>query len=81
MKKSIYEPAYRALVATLREARLEKGLRQEDVARQLGVNRTWIAKIEICEIRLDVIQLVSLARIYGLSAHELVRQVEKTQHG
>ena len=76
MKKTIYEPGYRALVATLRAARLRRGLRQEDVAAELKVTRTWVSKIESNEIRLDVIQLVLLARVYGIQAHELVKAVE-----
>jgi transcriptional regulator with XRE-family HTH domain len=74
--KTIFEPTYRDMVATLRAARLQKGLRQEDVAIRMGITRTWIAKVEICEIRLDVIQLVRLARVYGLRAHRLVKEVE-----
>jgi transcriptional regulator with XRE-family HTH domain len=76
MRKTIFEPAYRDLVATLRAARLQQGLRQEDVATKLGVTRTWVAKVEGHEIRLDVVQLVRLARIVGLRAHRLVKAVE-----
>ena len=76
MNKTIYEPAYRTLVASLRMARRRKGLRQEDVASQMGVTRTWLSKVEQAEIRLDVLQLVYLARIYGLQAHALVMDLE-----
>jgi len=77
MKKTIHDRAYGALVATLRDSRRCRGLRQEDVARRLGVTRTWVTKIEQRELRLDVIQLVRLCRIYGLSAHRLVRELEE----
>ena len=65
------------LVASLRATRRRLGLRQEDVARRLGVARTWLTKVEQREIRLDVVQLVRLARVYGVRAHELVRNVEE----
>jgi transcriptional regulator with XRE-family HTH domain len=81
MKKAIFEPAYRDMVATLRAARLRRGLRQEDVAARLGVKRTWLSKVESNEIRLDVIQLVRLARLYGLQASRLVTEVEGAMSG
>ena len=77
MRKSIHEPVYQNLIASLRAARINRGLRQEVVARRLGVGRTWIVKVEQCELRLDVLQLVRLARVYGLAAHGLVETVEK----
>jgi transcriptional regulator with XRE-family HTH domain len=77
MLKTIHDSVYQALVGKLRATRLQKGFRQADVAIRLGVTRTWIAKVEGHEIRLDVIQLVRYARILGLQAHRLVREVEK----
>ena len=66
MQKSIYEEEYRQMISTLRQARKAKGLRQEDVARELGVCRTWVTKTEQCDLRLDVLQLVRLAELYGV---------------
>jgi transcriptional regulator with XRE-family HTH domain len=77
MKKAIFEPAYQSLIASLRAARHKQGLRQEDVATRLGVTRTWVSKIESHEVRLDVIQLIHLTRVYGLQAHRLVKEVEE----
>ena len=39
--KTIYHPAYEALVRILRTRRIELGLPQEAVANKLGVARTW----------------------------------------
>lgn len=77
--KTIYDPAYRSMVANLRAARLRRRLRQEDVAIKLGVTRTWVAKVEMCEICLDILQMVHLAHVYGLRAYELVREVEERE--
>jgi transcriptional regulator with XRE-family HTH domain len=72
MPKTIYDMEYRDLVAGLRRARKANGLRQQDVGRELGVDRTWVSKIERSEIRLDVMQLVRLAKLYQLDVHDLV---------
>jgi transcriptional regulator with XRE-family HTH domain len=76
-QKQIYHPGYRALVARLKVARLEAGLSQEDVARQLGVCRTWVTKVETNELGLDLLGLVKLCRVYGLRAGELILLVEE----
>jgi len=73
MTKTIYEPAYIALVDRLRRRRRELKLRQEDVAARLGVNRNWISKIERREVRLDVLQCVRLCIALDLNATETLR--------
>ena len=77
MMKTIYSPAYRRLVAQLCRHRAGKGLRQEDVARRLGFTRHWISKVESCQLRLDVVQLVRICRVYNVSAWPLARRLEK----
>ena len=66
MTKTIYEPAYIALVDRLRRRRLDLGLRQKDVAATLGVKRNWVSKVELREIRLDVWQFVGLCAALNL---------------
>jgi transcriptional regulator with XRE-family HTH domain len=70
--KTIYEPAYRQLVAKLRQKRRELQITQTEAARQLGVSRNWISKVELCELRLDLIQLVRLAGVYHISVTALL---------
>ena len=74
--KTIYAPAYGTLVGRLRRLRVERGWRQQDVGRQLGTTRHWVAKIESGQTRLDVVQLVRLCRVLGVSASRLVRELE-----
>ena len=75
MKKAIYQESYRALVATLRDTRHRQGLRQEDVAGCLGVTRTWVSKVESCELRMDMVQFVALCRVLRVDASRLVRRL------
>ncbi len=61
------------LASRLREARVQKGLRQEDAAAKLGVARTTVINIEKAVRRLRPEELVALAELYGRQLHELLR--------
>ena len=77
MEKTIYSPSYRALIGRLRSARIERGLRQAQVAKMLSVSRQWLSRVEICQIRIDVLQLTSWCQVLGLNAPDLVRMLEE----
>ena len=64
--KTIYDPKYRAVINYLKEARIRKGLSQEQVAAKLGVPRTRITKIESFDRRLDLLETLQLTRLYDL---------------
>lgn len=64
MKKSIYTKDHREVVRRLIRARLDAGLRQEDVARKLGVTQSHVSDIEAGSRRIDLILLSALSRIY-----------------
>lgn len=55
---------YRQVIKRLREARLEVGLSQQDVADKLGKPQSYISKIESGERRLDVAEIKKFASIY-----------------
>lgn len=61
MSKSIYNEAYRSLVEALKSARREAGVTQQDVAEVLNKPQSYVAKVEGCERRLDVIELIEFA--------------------
>lgn len=75
MNKTIYDPGYRSLVETLRDTRRRQGLRQEDVAGRIGVGRSWVSKVESCEVRMDICQFVALCRVLTVDASRLVRRL------
>ena len=75
--KTIYHPAYAHLVQTLQDARQHLRLSQAAVARAVGMRRQWVSKIENCDLRIDVLMLVRLCRIYRIPAAKLVRQMEE----
>lgn len=67
MTKSIYGNEYNKVVSNLRKARIEVGLRQEDVAQKLNKPQSYISKIERGERRIDVVELNAFARLYKKS--------------
>jgi len=63
-KKTIYTPKYEEIIKRLRQARLDAGLKQEDVAKKLNKYQSYLSKIEHGDRRLDIIELIELATMY-----------------
>lgn len=61
MQKSIHTPEYAALRAELLEMRERAGLSQRELARRLHVSHSWVAKVELGERRLDLIEFCQVA--------------------
>jgi transcriptional regulator with XRE-family HTH domain len=64
MSKSIYSKDYKKTIEKLKKARLEVGLKQEDVAEKLKKPQSYISKIERGERRVDIAELKELSKIY-----------------
>jgi len=64
MEKTIYTQSYGRLVSQLKKARSQAALKQTDVARKLKRTQSYISKIESGQLRVDVIQLKEIARVY-----------------
>ena len=64
MAKTIYTKAHRNLVKQLIKARKDAGLKQEDVAKKLGRTQSYVSKIEAGQLRLDIVQIKELSKIY-----------------
>jgi len=67
MNRSIYSNDYKFLTRQLKKARLEAGLTQKDVSVMLEKTQSCISKIETGELRVDVIQLKEIAKLYKKS--------------
>ncbi|MFA7456808.1 MAG: helix-turn-helix transcriptional regulator [Micavibrio sp.] len=65
MSKSIHRREYKELLAALAAARKEAGLTQAELAKRLKKPQSYISKIENGERRLDVMELMEIARITG----------------
>lgn len=56
MKKSVHTDEYALLCKTLKTLRIQAAMTQRDVAQRLDVPHSWVAKVEMAERRLDVIE-------------------------
>ncbi|MCJ7805829.1 helix-turn-helix transcriptional regulator [Patescibacteria group bacterium] len=71
--KTIYTTEYKDLIERLREARLAKGLTQIEVSERLKKGQSFISKVEGGQRRLDIVELKTLANVYGVDVSELIR--------
>ncbi|MGA2775404.1 MAG: helix-turn-helix transcriptional regulator [Candidatus Omnitrophota bacterium] len=64
MEKTIYTQSYTRLVNQLKKVRNQAKLKQKDVAEKLKRTQSYVSKIESGQLRLDIIQLKEIARVY-----------------
>jgi len=67
----------RILRERLKQARLNAGLRQVDLAQQLAKPQSYIAKIENGERKLDFIEVLDICAAIGLDPCELAKELVK----
>jgi transcriptional regulator with XRE-family HTH domain len=76
MRRSIGTADHKRLFALLREARVDAGLRQVDVAKRLREPQAFVSRYESGERRLDLIELREVCRALGINLNDLVREFE-----
>lgn len=64
MPRAIYTKDHNVIVERLKQARIEAGLGQIEVAEKLGRTQSYLSKIESGQRRFDVLQLKEFAKIY-----------------
>ena len=74
MKKSIYTKEYLYVVDQLKKARGASRMRQNVVADKLGRTQSYISKVEAGQLRIDVVQLQELARLYKKPIKYFIRK-------
>lgn len=65
-------PEYERLREALRELRMERDLSQEQLAARLGIRQEWVSRYEVGERRLDVIELIEVAKAIGVSLSDVL---------
>ena len=76
MAKTIRSKGQVALCQALVEARIKAGLGQEELASKLRCHQSLVARIESGQRRIDVGELVVLARAIGFDLFEVLAIVE-----
>ena len=76
MSGSLHTPAYRRFLDALIAFRKAKGVTQVQLAERIGRTQVWVSKCERGDRRLDVIEIVELARGIGVEPAEIVRLAE-----
>jgi transcriptional regulator with XRE-family HTH domain len=74
---STHTEEYQALRAILRDARLNAGVTQQQLAERLGKPQSYVAKVEGGERRIDVIEFIAFARAIGANPATLFASVSK----
>ncbi len=77
MLKATFREEYRRFREILIAERKKAKVRQEDVARALGVSQSIISNIETGERRLDVVEFIFLVRAFGAEPAALIARVEQ----
>ena len=76
-KKTIFDPKYRAMINSLKSLRMQQGLTQRDLAKKLGVAHCFVGRVETCERRLDIMDLIRILRALDFNNREILGFFEK----
>lgn len=77
MEKSIHSAQYAIFLRLLREKRQQAGLTQAQLARKIRETQTFVSKCERGERRLDLIELRTFCKAYGMSLKQFVSALER----
>jgi ribosome-binding protein aMBF1 (putative translation factor) len=77
MEKSIHSAGYAVFLKVLREAREQAGLTQVQLARKIRETQTFVSKCERGERRIDVVELRTFCRAFGVSLRQFVSTLER----
>lgn len=72
MQRSLSDPDYIELVATLRRVREARSLSQRALSEMLGKPQSFVAKYETCERRLDVVEVLRICSALGTRLSNVV---------
>lgn len=77
INKSIHSKLYHRIIARLRAKREGKGLSQYQLSQILKVQLSYVSKIETCERRLDILELMNICEALDLSFIDFVREIDE----
>ena len=70
--KTIFDPKYKSMIESLILLRKKRGMNQRELAKQMDVAHCYIGRVETCERRLDIMELIKILRIFKLSDKQIL---------
>lgn len=77
MEKSIHSARYAVFLKMLRKSRTDAGLTQTELAQRIGETQTFVSKCERGERRIDVVELRTFCRAFGVTLGEFVAALDQ----
>ncbi len=77
MTKSIFTNNYQMLLKLLIAVRKKAGITQQELAKKLGKNQSYISKYENSERRLDMIEVIAIMKAMDSNPVELMDNILK----
>ncbi|MGN0929895.1 MAG: helix-turn-helix domain-containing protein [Alphaproteobacteria bacterium] len=77
MTKSIFTNNYKLLLQLLIETRKKAGITQQELAKKLHKNQSYISKYENSERRLDMIEVIGIVKAMGANPNDLMQNILK----
>src|SRR5262245_566494 len=81
MPKSFFTRRYKIFREQLRDARTSAGLSQEDLAKKMGWDQTYVSKIERGVLRVDVVELIAICEVLGIDPSQFVAELQRHTGG
>ena len=78
MSRTLRSPLHLALMKVLRVARVETGLTQVQLAIRLNRPQSYVAKTEVGERQMGVVEFISYAEALGVEPGELIERVRSS---
>jgi transcriptional regulator with XRE-family HTH domain len=78
MKHSNIEIQHAKLYSLLKKIRQDRGIRQVELALELGVPQSFVSKYESGDRRLDVLELRQVCGAIGISLQEFIHELENS---
>ncbi|ABL71903.1 helix-turn-helix domain-containing protein [Paracoccus denitrificans] len=79
MGRTLRSPGHLALMAALKQARLDAGLTQTELAERLKRPQSFVAKYENGERRIEVVELIEIADAIGADPHDIIQIVRDAE--
>lgn len=81
MGRTLRSPGHLALMTALRQARLDAGLTQAELADRLERPQSFVAKYENGERKVEVVEFVQIVNAIGCDGHAVLDDVAMAELG